>query len=48
MVLINLQTKTMSGIHSPAQTSGFTGSSHVMQAEGYNQVSGQWSVVSGQ
>ena len=38
MVLINLQTKTMSGMHSPAQTSGFTGSSHVMQAEGYNQV----------
>jgi len=42
VVLINLQTKTMSktmsGIHSPAQTSGFTGSSHAMQAEGYNQV----------
>ena len=39
VVLINLQTKTMSGIHSPAQTSSAMSGihSHVAQADGYNQ-----------
>jgi len=45
VVLINLQTKTMSGIHSPAQTSNFSSSSHVLQADGYNQALSEFNQV---
>jgi len=49
VVLINLQTKTMSGIHSPAQSTGFSagfsGSSHAKQAEGYNQALSEFNQV---